>query len=401
MRECAVILCISFVLVGATLAAPVTRDQLTKAFEKLDIDIPIRVLLDEQCRTDVIWKLGCKGGCVIFAPDAKTKTIFQTTAIQISYQQKGFCVNGRKLEGDHLFILPLSGLFSHKGKEFDGIFAITAYKEKAFLVNHVDLEDYVLSVLPYESWPGWPDEVQKAFCISFRSYGIAKVLEQRQLHEKNKAAFPYDIKNTNHHQQYKGRLKDTPYKKIINATRGIVLAYKDKPILAMFDICCGGIIPSKTKSLNFSKAPYLARAYPCFFCKEYRLYRWSKQYSWAEVEKALKEDFPQMGVLRDLRISSSDDAGLAREVQVKDSYHHWHTLTGARFKALLKNVPSPCFTIKRSGRNITLSGRGHGHLVGLCQRGAYQLVLKGWSYKNVLKYYYPKTHFMKLQKIHY
>jgi stage II sporulation protein D len=340
-------------------------------------------------------------GFIIFAPEQKEKTIFQSPLADITYSQKGFCVNGRKLLGEHLFVLPVSGRIVYKGREFDGIFALTHYKEKAFLVNHVDLEDYVLSVLPYESWPGWPDEVQKAFCISFRSYGIAKVLEQRQLHEKNKQAFPYDIKNTNHHQQYKGRLKETPYKKIVDATHGVVLAYKGKPILAMFDICCGGIIPSKTKSINFHKAPFLERGYPCVFCKDYRMYRWSKQYSWSEVEKVLKEDFPQMGTLRDLKITSKDDAGLVREIEFRDTLYHWKKITGARFKALLKNVPSPCFVIKKSGKSIVLSGRGHGHLVGLCQRGAYQLVLKGWNYKNVLKYYYPKTYFMKLQKIQY
>ncbi len=390
------------VLLGFSLSAvPITKEQLIHAFKQLDLNIPIRVLLDERELNDVRWVLKSAGGFVLFAPGEKEKTVFQAAALEIGYKQKSFSINGRKITGEHLFILPLQGLISYQRKEFDGIFALTAYKDKAFLVNHVDLEDYVLSVLPYESWPGWPDEVQKAFCISFRSYGIAKVLEQRHLHEKNKAAFPYDIKNTNHHQQYKGRLKDTPYKKIVEATSGMVLAYQDKPILAMFDICCGGIIPAKTKSLNFSKAPYLGRRYPCFFCKDYRMYRWSKQYAWGEIEKAMREDFPQIGTLRDVRILSQDEAGLVREIQLRDRLHHCHTITGARFKALLKNVPSACFTIKKTGKVITLSGRGHGHLVGLCQRGAYQLVKKGWSYKNVLKYYYPKTHFMKLQKIHY
>ncbi len=41
--------------------------------------------------------------------------------------------------------------------------ALTLYQGTPFLVNHLDLEDYVLSVLPYESLPEWPDEVHKAF----------------------------------------------------------------------------------------------------------------------------------------------------------------------------------------------------------------------------------------------
>ena len=60
---------------------------------------------------------------------------------------------------------------------------------------------------------------------------------------------------------------------------------------------------------------------------------------------------------------------------------------------------APVLLIKKSGKSIALR-RGHGHLVGLCQRGAYQLVLKGWKITKVsLSIIIPKTYFMKLQKI--
>ena len=44
-----------------------------------------------------------------------------------------------------------------------------------------------------------------------------------------------------------------------------------------------------------------------------------------------------------------------------------------------------------------MQGKGHGHHIGLCQWGAYTMVKKGHSFKQVLKYYYPDTTLMKLK----
>lgn len=381
----------------ALVGASVTKGELQQAFKALDLNIPIRVLLDEKNLSQIQWNIAAPSYFVLFSPHAKTKTVFQTPALSISFSKGSFIINGKKQEGDHLFILPLHGPVSFQGNAFDGVFALTSSQGKAYLVNHLDLEDYVLSVLPYESWPGWPDEVQKALCISVRSYGIAKVLEARAAHEKSGKVVPYDIKNTNHHQMYKGCLKSAPYRKIVEATQGIVLAHNNKPILAMFDICCGGVVPSRKKGIHFSKAPYLERTYPCYFCKDYKFYRWQRSYRFDHIEKELKKEFPHLGILKDIKITSHDDAGVAQEIKFKGK-RDWYTMPASKFKSPFKDIPSLCFDFQSKGRSLTINGKGHGHHMGLCQRGAYQMVLKGWNYKNILKFYYPHTTFMRLKK---
>ncbi len=390
-----------FLLLFCTLtvsAIPVTNSQLTKAFKALEFDIPIRVLLDEKPLAQVTWKIASPTYFVIFAPHQKTKTIFQAAKLTITAQKNSFVINGKKVEGDHLFILPLHGPMSFQGDAFDGVFALTLSQGKGYLVNHLDIEDYVLSVLPYESWPGWPDETQKALCISVRSYGIAKVLEQRKKHEKKGHAVPYDIKNTNVHQNYRGVLKSAPYRKIVEETRGVVLAHDNKPILAMFDICCGGVVPSLKKGIHFSKAPYLERTYPCYFCKDYKFYRWERRLHFDHIEKELKKEFPHMGALKDIKVGSYDAAGVAQDIKFK-GMREWYSLPASKFRSpFIKDVYSLAFDFKRNGRSLTLRGKGHGHHMGLCQRGAYQMALKGWNHRNILKFYYPNTTFMRLKK---
>ena len=40
---------------------------------------------------------------------------------------------------------------------------------------------------------------------------------------------------------------------------------------------------------------------------------------------------------------------------------------------------------------VTLSGRGWGHGVGMCQWGAMQLSKEGVGFERILKHYYPGT----------
>jgi peptidoglycan hydrolase-like amidase len=41
--------------------------------------------------------------------------------------------------------------------------------------------------------------------------------------------------------------------------------------------------------------------------------------------------------------------------------------------------------------NGTASGKGEGHLVGMCQRGAAEMAREGKTYRDILSYYYPGT----------
>ncbi len=375
----------------------VTKGQLQQAFKALDIALPIRVLLDEKNLSQVRWIVQSPSYFVIFAPHEKRKTVFQASQLMISSRQGSFVINGKKFVGSHLFILPLHGPISFQGDAFTGVFALTHSLGKAYLVNHLDLEDYVLAVIPREIWPGWPEEVQKVQCISARSYGIAKVLEQRAAHERSGRHVPYDIRNTNIHQVYKGCLRSDSYKKIVEETASIVLAHNNKPILAMFDTCCGGVIPARKNGIDFSKAPYLERTHPCYFCKDYKLYRWERSYPFEQIERELKKEFPRLGVVKTIKVSSRDAAGVAQKVTFK-GLRNWYTIPASKFKSFLKDLPSLCFDFIHKGRSLTVSGKGHGHHMGLCQWGAYDMVRKGWKYTTILKFYYPHTTFMKLKR---
>jgi stage II sporulation protein D len=41
------------------------------------------------------------------------------------------------------------------------------------------------------------------------------------------------------------------------------------------------------------------------------------------------------------------------------------------------------------GNEVMLYGKGFGHGVGLCQEGAMQMAKKGYTFDQILTYYYP------------
>ena len=47
----------------------------------------------------------------------------------------------------------------------------------------------------------------------------------------------------------------------------------------------------------------------------------------------------------------------------------------------------PC----RTGERIVVDGRGAGHGIGLCQRGANTMAVSGPDHRRILNYYYPNT----------
>jgi stage II sporulation protein D len=77
-------------------------------------------------------------------------------------------------------------------------------------------------------------------------------------------------------------------------------------------------------------------------------------------------------------------------------------------KVPLKNVrqdlqlKSTFFSIKPiAGDSILFSGRGYGHGIGMCQEGAMRMVRLGYSYTDILNFYYQNIQLIDLHKLNF
>lgn len=351
-------------------------------------DILIKVLLNEVSLNETTsLKISSDNGLIAQTERGKRST---NNSIDIQPGKSNFFINGKKLVDKKIKIKPINGVLKLNNNKYDGIFYIMINNDKLLLINEVELEDYIFSVLFTESWPGWPLEVNKAFAIACRSYVIAKLLENKK-NNKN----PYHIKNNNYHQTYTGIHKRIELRKAVEETKNVILGHNKKPILAMYDICCGGVIPAHIKNVNFQKAPYLARKKQCTFCKNCKLYSWQAEIDRHDFESVLKDQFPQFGTIRDINIKK-DKAGIAQKIEFKDKKSKF-ILTGKKFYSLYKKTKSFSFSIIKKSDKIIIKGNGYGHHLGICQWGTRELVSQGWDHESILLFYYPHTKFMKLK----
>lgn len=353
----------------------------------------VRVLLDEyeQGAEHDWWEVRARDEKVLITDLHDVTHSFVVRAVRIVPTLKGFTVIDTKrreyvLSGA-MRLQSVDHHLSVNGTWYQGTLYVITDNNHTYLINNLDVEKYVYAVLNTESFPGWPVEMHKVLAIACRSYVVAKMMDAERKGDL------YHIRNTNVHQTYRGYHETETIAQAVDQTRGLILTYAQKPIEAMYDICCGGIVPAKRA--GGIMAPYLARTYACTHCKSSKVFHWACSYPVADIEHALRHDIAALRTIKDIKVDKKDRAGLVNQVVIKAA-SGYHYVSRKRFNSLFKKIKSSCYAIAREHGSIIFKGRGYGHHLGLCQWGARQLVREGWDFKRILSFYYPKTHFMKL-----
>jgi len=349
----------------------------------------VRVLLSEwNNEREGSWSFYSPQGFIISNLESKKKR-YKNSELIILIKKGNLYIDGAYCGSSSLCLTSVDGNVSFNGSTYHGSFIIKQGGTIVQCINYLDVENYIFSVLRTESWPGWPIEVNKVFAIVSRSYVVEAAMRAR----KKKRS--YDVKNTNEHQTYNGIHTSSIIKQAVDETKGVLLGFDNEPILAMYDSCCGGVIPAYIEDFNFSVAPYLAREYACTHCKNCNIYAWKVSYERKIFERLIGCKTKAFDRLRAVKITKKDKAGLVSEVTFRGA-KKWKKLSGKKVYSLLKEIKSFCFSVRKKGDKITFKGRGFGHHLGLCQWGAREMVRDGWDYKQILQFYYPDTRLMYL-----
>ncbi len=384
----------------------------------------VRVCIDEGdttcCPDNTIVTLRCKGGFIVEDyQNAKIKKSITKDTLKLTLIAGDLHINGKKYFLDceetrndeqkkeihatspYIRIKPIKedACIGWNGNRYDGDFVCACDHDSYVLTNWLDSELYVAAVLNAESYGKWGLEVNKAFAIMCRTYLMHTLLEARSRKKKKW----YDIKCTNAHQTYNGTHDCEIIWQAVAGTSHIIMGHKGKPILAMYDVCCGGVIPAYHEGINFVQEPCLARRYGCDYCSECKLYRWRATCSVANFEQRIKKELAKQydlkGSIQSATVSKADAAGGVKEVLIKGNKGTLARVTGKQMYSWFKQIKSQVYTVKKEGDEIVFEGKGYGHHFGLCQWGARSLIRDGKSYKDTLHFYYPGITFMKIEVI--
>jgi stage II sporulation protein D len=271
-----------------------------------------------------------------------------------------------------------NGLMSFNGKLYRGYFLIYPAKEanKFNVVNIVELEDYLLSVVPSEMPSLWPLESLKAQAIAARSYAIANL-------GKNERS-GFDVKATVEDQVYLGVQTETQATNMaVAATEGLVLKYDGKPISAFFHSSSGGW--TDLAEFVWSKPVAYLKSVPDFDDASPN-FSWERKFVPESIEKAFLANGIDLGQILHFDCPLQSEAGRNRFILVTGSKKA-KLVTGEGLRKIL-NLPSSSFNIGSKEEHYVIAGRGFGHGLGMSQWGAKQLAEHGYNAAQILSYYY-------------
>jgi stage II sporulation protein D len=234
-------------------------------------------------------------------------------------------------------------------RQFQGKIAVTRKDGALVTTVTMDIEAAVAAVVAAEMPTGAPVEALKAAAVLARSFYASSPARHPE----------YDFCDTTHCQF----LRETPHHSqpaslAAAATAGIVLSYRDEPFGALYSASCGG---STLRALDVGLS---AEPYPYFPVKCERCLR---------EEPAWRKTLPLQHA--DSLLRGKSEAARLQVVRLLG----WSALPGNNYN------------LSQEGNNIVFTGRGQGHGVGVCQRGAIGMAAAGATFRDILRHYLPDT----------
>jgi stage II sporulation protein D len=251
-------------------------------------------------------------------------------------------------------------------------------------VKRLDVEKYLLGVLPQEMAPEWPIEALKAQAVVARTYAYS------QLGRFGGQGF--DLTSDTRSQVYKKPAAPAPLvRRAVTETAGEVLGWRGKLLGIYYHACCGGHTTSPNSAWGYTKpAPPPLRGVADRYCRHSPYAHWSSYVSAKDLLASLGHKRLLGATLRSFSIAAKDRAGYALWFKARIG---GRTLRFAAYRvrqALGNALPSlRIMKIRRSKAGYEFFGEGLGHGVGLCQWGARGMADRGYRYEAILKHYFP------------
>ncbi|MDO5041214.1 MAG: SpoIID/LytB domain-containing protein [Peptoniphilus sp.] len=316
-----------------------------------------------------------------------------TKKLTVSYSEGKIVLK----DGDRQF----SADFSSKGNLFlasdkilklknayRGYITFIENKDKVDVINYIELEDYLKGVVPKEISPSSHEEALKSQAIVARSFAMAN---------KNKYIKQgYNLNDTTACQVYGGQSAEKEKStKAVTDTAGIVAMYDGKVANTIYGASSGGFISDASEVWGGKPIAYMtAKEDP-----HSPLYEWEFKTSKSSLDSLLKKSEYLSGSLVSIEISEYDSSGRAKSIEIVGT-EGVKTITGSKFRALLGNtkVKSTLFEIQFMEDSYVLKGSGYGHGVGLSQMGAMEMAKKGFTYEEILSFYFPNITVEKINE---
>lgn len=378
------------------------------------------LIKEETLPTDI--RVVIKNGSDIFYNNVYIKTRSNGAVIDANAY---FTVNGgTKLslkDGFGLEICDSTG--NPLDTPFEGYLHVYATENGYVLVNELEMETYLKYVVPSEMQISFGQEALKAQAVCARTFAYS------QMYNQTYAAYGANIDDSTAFQAYHNTTRYLESDTAVDETAGEVITCNGALITCYYYstspgvtndmttwesantdyIACSGFEFSNGLNLqiesDFSK--FINQQTECFDSAS-SFYRWKSVLDTSIIKDESK------GALQNISIKSRNEAGYITAIELQyanaseilKNENEIRTVLGAYQTEIILNneqvrtdlsmVPSACFEVAEvTEGKIVLRGGGFGHGIGMSQYGAKAMAEYGYSYKDIIAYYYENVEVVK------
>ncbi len=246
-------------------------------------------------------------------------------------------------------------------------------------IEKLELEEYIIGVVAQEMPASFNEEALKAQAVAARTYAVYKMQNSKG---------NYDVVTDVSNQGYIdldgmkskwGKDFDKYYNKIkmvVKETEGKVMYYDNKVIIAYYFAMSNGYTEDVKNVFNEDRE-YLQSVESSYDSK-LKNFISNKVISKKDICNKLNIKCDKL-IINNIKRS---DTGRVNTIIINGI-----TYKGTEIRKKL-NLRSTDFSIKEEDNNIVFITKGYGHGVGMSQYGANGMALSGYSYEDILKYYY-------------
>lgn len=372
-------------------------------------------------------------------PTDKVKVTYNADGFDLSVNNKSAVAN---LKGTLVFDSP-NGLLgvenlTRNGRQalYHGVFELTPKDCNSFyLINVLDLQNYLKGVVPNEMPVRFGLEALKAQAVAARNYVLMPRTRIAQ----------FDVDDSVASQVYFGAATESPLgSQAVNETEGLVVLHGWNLIQAQYCSTAGGYTEHyenafsdpKTKDFPAKPKPYLqgkpdilsvaplnreeeARIFYMSFPDSYDMkspyYRWQREFTPQELQANLQKTLPaqsktgfvrpafadgdKLGEIKELKVNRRGVSGKIMELEIVTDKMHYHIYKELTIRRVLQkdgvSLPSAnvvfehLYDTNKKLNKIVAYGGGFGHGVGMSQFGAgFMGSSLHKSFDKILKRYY-------------
>lgn len=248
----------------------------------------------------------------------------------------------------------------------------------------MDIESYLYGVLAGEMKNDWPIEALKAQAILARTFVIKFLSEKQSKYEG--ADISNDIEEA---QAYDADEINERVREAVDETRGLVVCYDNEPIYAWFHAHSGGQTAEAAEGLGYKDAaPYTQNVKGTENeSADIKAQEWTATFTAQEVLSAARECGVKAGnTLEGISLGEKGKSGRTLKIIINDVPAPANELRIALGSAKMRSTLLNGISLKNG--QVTISGNGYGHGVGMSQWGAFAMAEEGKKAEEIIQYYF-------------